>query len=57
MEGWDRGKATSNSGKEKELLRREAHPTDTIASGDESSMNFPGKPTSQNPLHTAYFGE
>jgi hypothetical protein len=40
------GKPTSNSGKEKELLRRQTHPTTIIVSGDESAMNFPEKPTS-----------
>jgi hypothetical protein len=32
-------------------------PTNTIASGDESAMNVPGKQTSQNPLNAANVGE
>jgi hypothetical protein len=42
-EGWAIGKPTSTSGKEKELLRRWTHPTDTLASNDESTMNVLGE--------------
>jgi hypothetical protein len=47
--GWAEEKPTSNSGTEKELLRKlETHPTNTIASNDESAMNFPGSQTKKN---------
>jgi hypothetical protein len=54
-EGWAMGKPTSNSGTEKELLRSlETHPTDTIASNDESAMNFPGSQIKKNVERDAY---
>jgi hypothetical protein len=42
-------KPTNNSGKEKELLRKlETHPTNAVASADESAMNFSGSQNKKN---------
>jgi hypothetical protein len=53
--GWAQEKPTSNSGPEKELLSKlETHPTNTIASNDESAMNFPGSQNKKNVEKFAY---
>ena len=58
-EGWATGKLTSNSEKRRSCSEKvETHPTDTLASNDESTMNVLGEANfSENPLNAANFGE
>ena len=58
-EGWATGKLTSNSEKRRSCSEKvETHPTDTLASNDESTMNVLGEANfPENALNAANFAE
>ena len=51
------GETNEQLGKGEGAAQKIDPPTNTIASGDESAMNVPGKQTSQSPLNAANFVE